>query len=323
MKISYLMNLIGIFCVAIIFAAAATAAPTAFVATTGSDANPCTRTLPCRTYTAAVASVDAGGHITVLDSGQYDPVLISKSVTIAASDGIIATTASSSGNAITVAAGGSDLVVLRGLALTGMNNVGINFDSGAALYVDSCTISNFFRGILFDAPGDLTVERSVLRNNFVGIFTETVKGSIFASVDRTQVSGGSNGVYISGNTRAVVTNSGSSNNTFDGFSVTRNGRLTIEQSTAAGNGRDGFSANGGATAVLLVNDSIATGNANAGIIAGGGSGIVVRVAGSTSADNGIGFAQSNQSLFESYGNNLTRGNTVANTSGVITRVATN
>src|SRR5688572_6672741 len=64
-------------------ASQATAART-FVSTTGSDANPCTNTQPCRNFAAAIAKTNAGGEVVALSSGGYGPFTIDKSVTVSA-----------------------------------------------------------------------------------------------------------------------------------------------------------------------------------------------------------------------------------------------
>src|ERR671934_1739865 len=91
-----------------------------FVSTSGSDANPCDRATPCRSFGAAIANTTAGGEVIVLDSGGYGPVTITKAVSIIAPPGIYAGITALSGDAIDVSAGTSDKVTLRGLTLNGI-----------------------------------------------------------------------------------------------------------------------------------------------------------------------------------------------------------
>ena len=72
----------------LVLAAVAAATPAlavqrTFVASTGADTNPCTLTLPCRGFAAAVTAVGFNGEVVVLDSAGYGAVTIDKSVTIA------------------------------------------------------------------------------------------------------------------------------------------------------------------------------------------------------------------------------------------------
>ena len=80
------------------------AAPRVFVSTNGNDNNSCGRNQPCRTFTTAVAAVDVGGDVIVLNSGAFGAVTITKAVRIIAPDGVHAAITQTSGNAITIAA---------------------------------------------------------------------------------------------------------------------------------------------------------------------------------------------------------------------------
>ena len=42
-----------------------------FVASTGDDGDPCSLSLPCRSFAAAILQTNAGGEVVVLDSGGY------------------------------------------------------------------------------------------------------------------------------------------------------------------------------------------------------------------------------------------------------------
>src|SRR5713226_6110355 len=54
-----------------------------FVSGFGDDTNPCSRTAPCRTFSAAIARTIAGGEVDVLDAAGYGAGLtINKSIII-------------------------------------------------------------------------------------------------------------------------------------------------------------------------------------------------------------------------------------------------
>src|SRR5688572_10088027 len=72
-----------------------------FVSGVGSDANPCSRTAPCKTFAGAIAKTAAKGEINVLDPGGFGGVTITKSISII-SDGNIAGVLVTSGNGITI-----------------------------------------------------------------------------------------------------------------------------------------------------------------------------------------------------------------------------
>src|SRR5579862_7328584 len=102
-----------------------------FVSGVGDDANPCSRTAPCKTFAGAISKTAPGGEIDVLDPGGFGAVTITKSISIEA-DGVIAGVLVSGTNGINVAAGATDEVVLRGLTFEGLGTGldGISYTSG-------------------------------------------------------------------------------------------------------------------------------------------------------------------------------------------------
>src|ERR1700756_2338676 len=98
--------------------AGAAAASRTWVSGVGDDANPCSRTAPCKTFAGAISKTDPGGEISVLDPGGYGAVTITKSISIITEGGSGEAGILASGtNGITVNAGASDVVILRGLVI--------------------------------------------------------------------------------------------------------------------------------------------------------------------------------------------------------------
>jgi hypothetical protein len=157
----------------------------------GNDANPCTVTLPCRNFAAAIAQTAAGGEVIVLDSGGYGPVTIGSSIALIAPAGVYAGITAFGGSAITVNAGASDVVTLRGLTLNGLGgDTGIAFNSGGALYVQQDTIKNFSAYGIYVVPttsANLRIEDTTVTRSGSGVFVGTstngvtVKGMIVDS----------------------------------------------------------------------------------------------------------------------------------------------
>jgi len=130
----------AVFCVPAFAQAART-----WVSGVGDDANPCSRTAPCKTFAGAISKTATAGEINVLDPGGFGGVTITKAITIR-SDHIEAGVLVSGTNGITVAAGATDTVVLEGLDIdgaagTGLN--GVNISSGSAVYILRCDIRHF------------------------------------------------------------------------------------------------------------------------------------------------------------------------------------
>ena len=90
----------------------------AYVASTGSDANPCNLPAPCRLLPAALAAVADGGEIWMLDSANYNTatVTIGKSVSILAVPGAVGSVVAVGGPAISITAG-SLTVAVRNLVI--------------------------------------------------------------------------------------------------------------------------------------------------------------------------------------------------------------
>jgi hypothetical protein len=145
----------------------------------GDNVNPGTLASPVRQISTAVALAVAGDTVVVLDSGEYGPFRVDKSLAVVA-EGIYAQVSGPAepfgGSAVTVSAGPTDVVVLRGLALRGAGaTTGIAFTSGK-LRVENCTISNFisspegFPGCGIEVDGGvLSVTDTVVRDNSGGI----------------------------------------------------------------------------------------------------------------------------------------------------------
>lgn len=75
-----------------------------YVASYGNDGGTCTVDAPCRSLTRALTQTSAGGELLILDTGDYDPVSITQSVSILTAPGVVASIAVSSGDGITVSA---------------------------------------------------------------------------------------------------------------------------------------------------------------------------------------------------------------------------
>src|SRR5881296_1387534 len=90
-----------------------------WVSGVGDDANPCSRTAPCKTFAGAISKTAAKGEINVLDPGGFGAVTITKSISIEAV-GVIAGVLVSGTNAIVINALPTDVIVLRGLTIEGL-----------------------------------------------------------------------------------------------------------------------------------------------------------------------------------------------------------
>jgi hypothetical protein len=121
------------------------AASRTFVSGAGSDTGTCPIATPCRTFAYALTQTAAAGEIIVLTSGGYGTVTITQAVSIINISNFAGVTVASGGAGITINAGVSDSVTLRGLTIDGggAGSNGIVFNSGAKLTIDQCDAINF------------------------------------------------------------------------------------------------------------------------------------------------------------------------------------
>src|SRR3954454_19518820 len=66
----------------VIPSAASGQATRTWVSGVGDDANPCSRTAPCKTFAGAISKTARGGIINAMDDGGFGTVTITKSITI-------------------------------------------------------------------------------------------------------------------------------------------------------------------------------------------------------------------------------------------------
>jgi hypothetical protein len=246
-----------------------------WVSGVGDDANPCSRTAPCKTFAGAISKTATGGEINVLDPGGFGGVTITKSITIS-SEGFEAGVLVSGTNAIIINATTTSTVVLRGLDIEGLGTGldGIKVLGGlGSLHVEKCTI-NAFRGsngsgieIAPTLAGTVKVfiKDTTVRNNGQGVgggirFNPGAGVTVKGSLDNVQMENNLFGVKIEG--------AGSSN-------------VSVNRSIAAGNTAAGFSA-AVSGAIMAIENSVSTHN-NTGVTCVAGSN--ARIGRSSISDN--------------------------------------
>src|SRR5205085_9038707 len=125
----------GIVAAMLSVATASTQATRTWVSGVGDDANPCSRTAPCKTFAGAISKTAPAGEINVLDPGGFGAVTITKSITISSTfeAGVLV----SGTNGIIVSAGPNDQVVLEGLDIEGLGTGldGVKILSAGSVYV--------------------------------------------------------------------------------------------------------------------------------------------------------------------------------------------
>jgi hypothetical protein len=220
-----------------------------WVSGVGDDANPCSRTAPCKTFAGAISKTAAGGEIDALDPGGFGAVTITKAITIDGGGGQVASILAAGTNGIVVQAGVNDVVTLRNLQLNGIRSGinGIRFLSGAAIVIENCEIFGFTAAAVNIQPSAgarVFVSNSTLTNNANGIFVDGTTGGAGASI-----------IISVTQTRAA----NNSSNGFTAFTTTGHSRITmlLDRIVASNNNVVGVQANGPGVGIIMGNSTVA------------------------------------------------------------------
>jgi hypothetical protein len=281
-----------------------------FVASTGSDANACSLTSPCRYFQAAVNAVAVGGEVVALDSSGYGPVAISQSVSIIAPPGVYA--------GISVSAGGNQTgvfintsgvnVVLRGLTIIGIGGgiYGVWMVNGERLTIENCVISQFNVsstgiGIYITAEAQVSIVGSTIHDSWQNIVVNATDALVNIA-DSQVLRSAAEGIEVEG---------GGPN----GFPFTR---ISISDTLVTGD-RGGIcidNAGGPGTTSVIEVTRVVVNNCTIGIFSEPAGTGTITVSSSTVTGNGFGFRQSS-GVFQSLGNNQVSDN-ATDISGTIT-----
>ena len=248
------------------FAAPASAQATrTWISGVGDDANPCSRTAPCKTFAGAISKTASGGEIDCLDPGGFGGVTITKSITLDCASGpggqvgsiLVAGT-----NGITINAANVNVIV-RNVSIDGIQGAGtpgltgIRFLQGNSLTVEHVSINGFgagganatTSGISFEpsaANAKLTVSEVDIFNNLqngIGI-KPTGVGTALVLLDHVSVTNSAVALQVEDYSSVVVTNSTLSNNTSRGLFATASAAgpisVSLDTVTVANNANFGI-----------------------------------------------------------------------------------
>ena len=251
-----------------------------WVSGVGNDANPCSRTAPCKTFAGAISKTATGGEISVLDPGGFGSVTIGKGITINGTGTLAGILNSVGTNGIVVSAPATDTVIIRDVSINGAGTGGngIRYLAGKTLMVDHCWIygqnnAATSRGIdvALGAAGTLKVINSVIENiTEDGIHLNTTAGIAVAVIDNSWIMNcGQDGVEAAANVRADVTRSVVAVEGANGVSASgANTQVNIDDSTVAHCSTAGLRSSAGDS--IRVSDSIIANN-NTGLTPNGGT----------------------------------------------------
>jgi hypothetical protein len=190
-----------------------------WVSGVGDDANPCSRTAPCKTFAGAISKTAAQGEIDALDPGGFGALTITKSITLDGGGGQVASVLVAGTNGIVVTDGGAGTinVIIRNLRLDGLGPGtnggldGIKLLSARDLNVENCVIFGFQIGIevASNTNASLHVVNTIIKNSSNdGIKVATTGGVVTAGIDDTKVMlSGADGIECGQHCHMVVNRS--------------------------------------------------------------------------------------------------------------------
>jgi hypothetical protein len=251
------MNVIKLFAIAVIGTSTMYGqASRTWVSGVGDDANPCSRTAPCKTFAGAISKTAAGGEIDALDPGGFGAVTITKAITIDGGGGQVASVLVSGTNGIVVQAGPSDVVILRNLRINGIGSGlnGVQFNSGKDLNIENCYIFGFTQNGINISLNQATavsvhILNSLLKNNAgTGIRAANASATVVqVDISNTAVILDNVGIEANSHSRVVVDRSVVQNAASDAIKADDpNAQLTVSDSDASFSG-NGITASSGAS----------------------------------------------------------------------------
>ena len=246
-----------------------------WVSGVGDDANPCSRTAPCKTFAGAISKTAPCGEISVLDPGGFGAVTITKSITING-DGTLAGILAASVNGIIINAASTDVVILRSLSINGACSglSGIRALSAKHVHVENCTIYDFvnfgIEGANSVNPLELSVENVSITNAGVGIRQSNLAGNK-SSIDNVRINRGTFGIDVLGGNATVSNSVVSHHNTLTNHAgITAEGASQVNVvSTNVTNNSIGIQAFSNGSTIRFANADIFNNTTGVNVAAGG------------------------------------------------------
>jgi hypothetical protein len=280
-KSAFLSALLGaLFVAGLAIAPAQAQATRTWISGVGDDANPCSRTAPCKTFAGAISKTSTGGEIDALDPGGFGALTITKSVTLDGGGGQVASVLTVGTPGITINGAGA-VVIIRNLRFNGLlqggspGTIGVNIVSASRVELENDDIFGFGNaagqaGVVI-APSSGTmyvgVQNTSSYNNQVGILSKPTGGATVnltvqhSYIDNNQGGGirvdGTGG----GTTNAAIADTSSSLNNGNGvvaISGPSNVNVDLQRDVIANNISSGVESNNsaGGTSIVTVGDSI-------------------------------------------------------------------
>jgi hypothetical protein len=262
---------VGLVAALVLSAASAQAQATrTWVSGVGDDANPCSRTAPCKTFAGAISKTAARGEINCLDPGGYGGLTITKSITIKCFYTLGGVLSAGAGvNGIVVNALNTDDVLLEGLDMNGSGTAqtGLRILQARSVKVVKSEIYGYVTGIGF-VPSNLgarllVVDSHIFDNRGAGVMVapslNTASG--IATLNNNEIVGNGCGVVATNQTAStnVAVNCSALNATGGAARVNLFHNRISDSAGATAGGVGVFSL--GSNAIIRIGNNEITGNA--------------------------------------------------------------
>ena len=285
-----------------------------WVSGVGDDANPCSRTAPCKTFAGAISKTASGGEINCLDPGGFGGLTITKPITIVCDyteGGVLSAGAGVNGFVINLP-NATDQVFLSGLDFHGAGTAqnGIRIVSGGVVHIQNSNIRSYRAtnglGMSVQPAGvlQLTIVNTTIADNGSG----ATGGGILVQPTGT------------GAAQITLRNVRLQNNANNAFRIdttgnTGTGILLLadhSQFTGSSNGINVLQPNGAAGVKGIVTDSLIANNVSQGWRVSGPQ-VLMASGNNTITANGTGVIRANNAVLNSYGTNRLDFNTTDGT----------
>jgi hypothetical protein len=285
-----MLNAFAAFTIIFAFSVLAQAQATrTWVSGVGDDANPCSRTAPCKTFAGAISKTAASGEIDTIDPGGFGTVTITKSITIDGAGTMGSILAALTNGVIVNDTSNAAIVTLRNLSINGAGNGlnGVRFLQGKSLTLQNVEIFGF-TGNGIDAPMNAGATggsflflsnvniRDLRGASSVGVRMSAPSNFIVTTMDQVRVERGATGIQFGNNASGAIRNSLVAFTTANGVEMVNGaaGGIVISiENTLLNNNGNGISAGTGTTTTIsncnLIRNNVAIANAGGTVVSSG------------------------------------------------------
>ena len=215
-----------------------------WVSGVGDDANPCSRTAPCKTFAGAISKTSASGEINCLDPGGFGGITITKAITLNCS-ATLGSILVAGTPGVTITAGATDRVVLRSIQIQGLGptgtpgTIGVRIVQAGVVSIENCVVTQFGQQGIADvrtnAGGKLFIkDTTVSLNTATGIAVAGASVDYAVLNNVISVNNGTGVAAATGN-NVVVKRSVLDGNTGSGVAADSGGQITVDDSSISGN----------------------------------------------------------------------------------------